>query len=55
MPTSPHSKTRHIIKVFLHICNILQRADVGIGPYGNLFRQSHIPVIDGDVFFDISY
>ena len=34
MPTSPRSKTPEILK---KIRNILQRADVSIGPYINLF------------------
>ena len=40
MPTSPRSKIHRINNAFRQIRNILHRADVGIGPYDNLLRQS---------------
>ena len=50
MPTSPRSKNWRINNAFRQIRNIIHRADVGIGPYDNLLRQSEHPSFTRGLF-----
>ena len=52
MPTSPRSKNSRNTEKIQNIRNILQRADVGIGPTSTLFDSLKDPAIRLDLFYD---